>query len=401
MKILVLNAGSSSQKSCLYDLEELPSKPIEPIWKADIDWHNQLLTTKTKQGKSITHPLTEDRLYGIKKMLETLWQGETAVLKDLTEVNIVGHRIVHGGDYTKSLLITSEVKERIRSLIPLSPNHNPAHLEGIKVIEGILGTAVPQIAVFDTAFHTSQSPEIATYPLPYELFEQGIRSYGFHGISHRYCASRSVELLNVPKQNLRLINAHLGNGCSLAAISEGKSIETTMGFTPLEGLMMGTRCGSIDPAIALYLIREKGLTCQQVDTMFNKSSGLLGVSGISADLRAVLAAIKEDNQRAKLAFTMYIHRVSSGIGSLIPVLGGLDALSFTAGVGENSSLVRAKVCEKLAFLGIELDLEKNETARGDQIISTSGSKIKVLIIHTEEDWLIAEDCWNFIHLSQE
>jgi len=392
MKILVLNAGSSTQKSCLYDLDKLTLTPAEPIWKADIDWHKQTLTSKNKEAK-ITKTLTEDRVLGMREMLEMLWQGETKVIDNLKEIDIVGHRIVHGGNYTQSTLITPEVKESIRRLIPLAPNHNPAHLEGIEVIEATLGN-VPQVAVFDTAFHTTQPLEVATYPIPYKLSEEGIKRYGFHGISHRYCTKRAAELLNKPLESLRLINCHLGNGCSLAAIKDGKSIQTTMGFTPLEGLMMGTRSGSIDPAIPLYLIREKGLTVNEVDTLLNKSSGLLGVSGISSDLRDILAAIEEGNERAHLAFSMYIHRLNSNIGSLLPILGGLDALIFTAGIGENSSLVRERVCEKLQFLGIELNLEKNAKARGDQIISTPEATVKVLIIRTEEDWVIAEDCWN-------
>ena len=393
MKILVLNAGSSTQKSCLYAIDKLGTTPAEPIWKADIDWHKKTLTSKSKDAKS-SHSLTsEDKSAGMQQMLETLCEGETKVIDNLSEIDIVGHRIVHGGNYTESTLITPEVKEEIKRLIPLAPNHNPAHLEGIAVIETTLGD-VPQIAVFDTSFHTTQPLEVATYPIPYQFSEEGIKRYGFHGISHRYCSKRAAEVLNSPLESLRLINCHLGNGCSLAAILEGKSIQTTMGFTPLEGLMMGTRSGSIDPAIPLYLIREKGLSVDEVDTMLNKSSGLLGVSGVSADLREIMTAIEEGNQRAALAFSMYIQRLNANIASLLPILGGLDALIFTAGVGENSSLVRAKVCEKLAFLGIELDIEKNKTAKGDQIISTSQSTVKVLIIHTEEDWVIAEDCWN-------
>ena len=302
--------------------------------------------------------------------------------------------MVHGGTkYTEATKINPEVKAKIAELIPLAPNHNPAHIQGIEAIEKVLGN-VPQVAMFDTAFHQTIPLENAAYPIPFEWVDKGIRRYGFHGISHQYCANRAAEILNQPLSFLKLINCHLGNGCSLTAIKDGKSLDTTMGFTPLEGLMMGTRSGSIDPAILLYLIREYSLTPEDLNTLLNKESGLKGVSGISADLRAILQGIKENNSRAQLAFDMYIHRLRSQIGSMLAVLGGLDALIFTAGVGENAALVIEKACEAFEFLGLKLDKTKNESSPVDQNIATVDSSVNILVIHTEEDWAIAQQCWH-------
>ncbi|MGL5074824.1 MAG: acetate/propionate family kinase, partial [Waterburya sp.] len=272
--------------------------------------------------------------------------------------------------------------------------HNPAHLEGINAIAQILPN-ITQIAVFDTAFHR-QIPEPAkVYPLPYEWFERGIQRYGFHGISHQYCATKTAQILDKSLNSLKIITCHLGNGCSLAAIANGICIDTTMGFSPLEGLMMGTRCGSIDPQILLYLMREYSLNGDELNQLLNKESGLLGVSGISADMRAILAASAEGQERAQLAFDIYIHRLRSSIGAMIASLGGLDALVFTAGVGENAAKVRAKTCEQFTFLGLHLDLDKNNARPMNEDIATSNSQVKVLVIHTEEDWEIATQCWQY------
>jgi acetate kinase len=400
MKILVLNAGSSSQKSCLYDLpaDNLPTNPPEPIWEAMIDWTvlagKGVLTVKANGIKQKIELANSDRRSGIAQMLNTLQTGETQVLKSLTEIDMVGHRVVHGGtNYSQATLITDEVKTVIRDLIPLAPSHNPAHLEGIETIESLLKNT-PQIAVFDTAFHTTSPPEAALYPIPYEWTKKGIRRYGFHGTSHKYCAQKAAQLLNQPLDSLKLITCHIGNGASLTAIKEGISIDTTMGFTPLEGLMMGERSGSIDPAILIYLMRQYGLTGEELNHLLNKESGLKGISGISADLRDILEGIKDDHERAKLSFEIYIHRFRACLGQMLASLGGLDVLVFTAGVGENSAIVREKVCEGFAFLGLKLDLEKNAQSPFDQEISSPDSSIKVLIIHTEENWAIAEECWN-------
>lgn len=399
MKILVLNAGSSSQKSCLYDLPEtsLPEHPPATLWSASIDWTvssgHGLLKVKTSKAKVEIQLESDDRPQGISQMLNSLISGETKVLESLSEIAIVGHRVVHGGsEYSDSVIITPEVRETIKSLIPLAPNHNPAHLEGIEAIEQILGD-VPQVAVFDTAFHAKIPPEASVYPIPYQWYEQGIRRYGFHGTSHKYCGSRAAQILGKPLESLKIITCHLGNGASLAAITNGQGIDTTMGFTPLEGLMMGSRSGSIDPAILIYLQREHGFSADQLNTMLNKESGFLGISGISADLRAIIGAMVEGNQRAELAFNMYIHHLKANIGAMLASLGGIDVLVFTAGIGENSDLVREKACTGWDFLGLELDLAKNKQRPQDVDISTPASQVRILVIHTEEDWAIAQDCW--------
>jgi acetate kinase len=403
MYILVLNAGSSSQKSSLYRLgTELPPQPLEPLWLGNIDWIASdlgRLTVKSNGVQEQTELGNRDR--ALETMLNTLVQGETKVLDRLEQIDLVGHRVVHGGEkYFQPTIITAEVQNAIADLIPLAPNHNPAHLEGIEAIAKIL-PKVTQIAVFDTAFH-SQIPEPAkVYPLPYEWYERGIQRYGFHGISHQYCATKTAQILAQSLDSLKIITCHLGNGCSLAAIANGICIDTTMGFSPLEGLMMGTRCGSIDPQILLYLMREDGLTEGELNQLLTKESGLLGVSGISADMRAILAASAEGQARAQLAFDIYIHRLRSSIGAMIASLGGLDVLVFTAGVGENTAKLREETCEQFAFLSLYLDTDKNNAHPVNEDIATSDSQVRVLVIHTEEDWAIATQCWQLQSFSFE
>jgi acetate kinase len=399
MKILVLNAGSSTQKSCLYAFDNLPLHPPRPLWQGDIDRYatpdSGLLTVKAGGVKQKIPVDRDDLQEGIARLLDSLVTGETKVLESLEEISIVGHRVVHGGiEYSRATLITPEVKQAIRDLIPLAPNHNPAHIEGIEAIERILGD-VPQLAVFDTAFHRTIPLSASLYPLPHEWGDRGIRRYGFHGTSHQYCSQRAAELLDRPIDSLKTIVAHLGNGASLAAVKNGRCIDTTMGFTPLEGLMMGTRSGSIDPAILLYLQREEGFTPDRLNTLLNKESGLQGISGISGDMRGITEAMAAGNDRAKLAFEMYIHRLKSCLGSMIASLGGVDALVFTAGVGENSALVREKACEGWDFIGLELDRTQNASRPIDTDISTPESRTRVLVIHTEEDWTIARECWRY------
>jgi acetate kinase len=259
--------------------------------------------------------------------------------------------------------------------------------------------AVPQIAVFDTGFHRTMPLSAATYPGPYDWFEQGIRRYGFHGINHQYCAQRAAQLLGKNLNALKLVTCHLGNGCSLAAIVDGRSVDTTMGFTPLEGLMMGTRSGSVDPGILTYLVRQRHLSGQQLDEILNQKAGLLGISGISSDMRKILAASKNGHERAKLALDIYVHRLRSGIGAMIAVLGGVDALVFTAGVGENSPEVRAAVCENFAFLDLRLDQGKNAQSPVDEDISAPDATVRILVIHAQEDWMIARECWNLVQMA--
>ncbi|MEG4343812.1 acetate kinase [Microcoleus sp. A003_D6] len=402
MKILVLNAGSSSQKSCVYELNDVPpDRPLQPLWEAKIDWTHQQgaaeLKVTTAKGTQFEEEFaSESRTDAISRMLETLWQGKTKIINDLKEIDIVGHRVVHGGsDYQESTLISPDVKKAIARLSLFAPVHNPVNLEGIEALEKILPN-VPQIAVFDTAFHAQLPPAAFVYPGPYEWLENGIRRYGFHGISHQYCARRAAEILNRDFADLRLISCHLGNGCSLAAIRGGFSIDTTMGFTPLEGLMMGSRSGSIDPGIIIHLLKESDLTSEKLDNILNRNSGLKGISGVSSDMRQIGEAIAQGNERAQLAWDIYIHRLRAGIGAMLASLGGLDALIFTAGVGENSAVVRSAACEAFGFMGLKLDAEKNQQSPVDEDIAAADSAVRVLVIHTQEDWEIARECWNFI-----
>jgi acetate kinase len=405
MKILILNAGSSSQKSCLYDISRdvLPDDPPEPIWEGMIDWTHQAGIAEI-QVKTVAQEVTKtvpytDRPPVVEQMLATMWQGETQVLSTPSEIEAVGHRVVHGGrKYHDSIRITSEVKAAIAQLSELAPVHNAANLEGIEAAEAILGEQVLQVAVFDTAFHAQMPDAAAIYPGAYDWIEKGIYRYGFHGTSHQYCAERAASLLGQDLQDLRLITCHLGNGASLAAIRNGRSIDTTMGFTPLDGLMMGTRSGAVDPSILIHLMRHEGYDADKLDHLLNKKAGLLGISGVSNDMRQIMKAIDAGNNRAKLAIDIYIHRLRAYIGSMLASLGGLDGLIFTAGIGENSPLIRAAACEAFAFLGLKLDEEKNAGRPHDQLISTPDSTVKVLVIHTQEDWTIARDCWKLSRL---
>ncbi|MEG4211103.1 acetate kinase [Microcoleus sp. S13_B4] len=403
MKILVLNAGSSSQKSCLYELNDvLPDRPLDPLWSAQIDWTHQQgiaeLKVKTAKGDQLEEEFSSDsRKDAISRMLESLGRGRTQTINDLKEIDIVGHRVVHGGeDYQQSTLISPDVKKAIARLSVFAPVHNPVNLEGIEAIEKILEN-VPQVAVFDTAFHAQLPPAAFVYPGPYEWLENGIRRYGFHGISHQYCARRAADILGKDLADLRLISCHLGNGCSLTAIRGGWSVDTTMGFTPVEGLMMGSRSGSIDPGILIHLLKQSDFTAEKLDGILNRNSGLKGISGVSSDMRQIGDAIAQGNERAQLALDIYIHRLRAGIGAMLASLGGLDALIFTAGVGENSAVVRAAACEAFGFIGLKLDGDKNQQSPIDQDIAALDSAARVLVIHTQEDWEIARECWKLYH----
>lgn len=391
MIVLVLNAGSSSQKSCLYELgESIPEQPLAPLWEASIDWRTEQEGILTVESNGIEQKIElDDRHTALKILLETLTQGTTKVLASLAAIDIVGHRVVHGGaNYSQPVLIDAEVKKAIADLIPLAPSHNPANLAGIKTIESLL-PEVPQVAVFDTAFHTTIPEYGKVYPIPYHYYQQGIQRYGFHGTSHHYCAQRTAQILQQPLETLKVVICHLGNGCSLSAVKNGTCIDTTMGFSPLEGLMMGNRSGSIDPQIMIYLMQEDGLSVAEVNQILNQESGLKGVSGISHDLRKVAKAIANGNQQALLAYEIYLHRLKKEIGAMVASLNGLDVLVFTAGVGENKAALRSKVCEGLSYLGLQLDETKNETKPVDQNIAADDSPVQILVIHTQEDWAIA------------
>ncbi|MDX2096406.1 MAG: acetate kinase [Leptolyngbyaceae cyanobacterium bins.59] len=404
MNILVLNAGSSSQKSCLYHLiDPLPVTPPEPLWEASIDWTLQQgmagIKIKTHTGAIVREEVpAADRAQIIKRLFTSLWEGETQVIQHPGEIGMVGHRVVHGGsEYQQPTRITPAVKEAIDRLAVFAPSHNPVNLEGIEITEQILGSEIPQVAVFDTAFHRQMPLAATVYPIPYEYFEQGIRRYGFHGISHEYCAHRAATLLGRDLASLRLIICHLGNGCSLSAVKGGVSVDTTMGFTPLEGLMMGSRSGSIDPGILIHWLRQGKYSVDDLDRMLNKASGLKGVSGVGSDLRQIEGAVAKGDPQAILAVDVFIHRLRSCMGSMLASLGGLDALVFTAGIGENSPEVRSTACEGFAFLGLQVDPAKNGRSSEDQDIATPDSAVRVLVIHTQEDWAIAQACWKLMN----
>jgi acetate kinase len=396
MKILVLNSGSSSQKASLYELTHaLPQSPVAALWDGRVEWQGDRVVLEAhnstgailKQATNIcTPPEATERL------LDTLTAGQARVIASLSEIDAVGHRIVNGGqEFTQPTAITAGVKTAIASMSSFVPLHNRAELDGIEIIEKRMRHAL-QVAVFDTGFHTGLPEAAAVYPGPYEWIGQGIRRYGFHGINHQYCAERAAQLLGKDLAALKLVTCHLGNGCSLAAIRGGRSIDTTMGFTPLEGLMMGTRSGSVDPGILTYLLRQ-GHTGQDLDEMLNAKSGLLGISGLSADMRMVVSAMKEGNARAKLAFEVFIHRLRSGIAAMVATLSGIDGLVFTAGIGENSPEVRSAACSNFAFLGLAIDPAKNVASLSDRDIAATHSAIRVLVVHAQEDWAIARECW--------
>lgn len=400
MRVLVLNSGSSSQKSALYELgEDLPKDPPQPLWRAEIEWSADSAKLRVQSSQNIEFEQSvslADRQGAIEHTLGTLWDGPTAVIQSAKSIDVVGHRIVHGGHkLDDATLVTPEVKSVIASVAAFAPLHNRAELEGIGIVERVIG-AVKQVAVFDTGFHRTLPLAAAVYPGPYEWFEQGIRRYGFHGINHQYCSERAAQLLKCDIGSMKLVSCHLGNGCSLDAIDGGRSIDTTMGFTPLDGLMMGTRSGSVDPSILTYLMRQSAVNGQELDNVLNQKSGLLGVSGIASDMREILAAAAKGNQRSQLAFDIFVHRLQSGIAAMAASLGGMDVLVFTAGIGEHSPEVRAAACKQLRFLRIELDAEKNASSPADQVISTDNSQVKVLIIRAQEDWAIAKACKKLI-----
>lgn len=389
MKVLVSNAGSSSLKYALMDTgirQKIASGIVERIGLDD----------SRHKGKGASGEFDElveapDHTSAIQLVLDALVDPGRGSLSDISEVEAVGHRVVHGGiKFSESVRIDAEVKRRIRSFFPIAPMHNPHNLAGIEACEAVLD--VPHVAVFDTAFHSSMPPHAYMYPIPYELFEkEAMRRYGFHGTSHLYVSREAIEMMGKGTEGTRVITCHIGNGCSIAAVKDGRSIDTSMGFTPLEGVMMGTRSGSIDPQIPLFLI-EKGMDVKEVDQMLNKKSGILGLSGIgSSDFRDLMKAVEEGNERAGLAFDVYCYRIKLYIGAYAAAMGGLDAVVFTAGIGENSPELRRSVCDGLEFLGLSIDRDKNFEGKGDRDISASGAPCSVFVIGTQEDLVIAQE----------
>ncbi len=397
MKILTLNAGSSSQKIALFEVQEdACCDPVAPLWEGKLEWmgENATLTVRNSHGNNISgteDSRGQDSHRIVQKMLQHLWSGPVAALNSPAEIAMAGHRIVHGGrKLAEPAVISDEVKRAVTEASALAPLHNRAGLRGIELIEELLPTA-RQIAVFDTGFHRSLPLHAKVYPGPYEWYERGIERYGFHGINHQYCADRTARLLGRHISSLKTVSCHLGNGCSLAAIDGGRCVDTTMGFTPLEGLMMGTRCGSIDPGILSYLRRTGTYTCE-LDDVLNHRSGLLGISGETSDMREIISLMQKGSERAELAFKIFVHRLRAGIAAMAASLGGLDALVFTAGIGENSPEVRRATCEKLGFLGIEIDAKSNLNQQCDREISLDTSKVRVLVIRAQEHWVIAQQC---------
>lgn len=398
MKILVLNSGSSSQKACLYEIgDTFPENPPVPLWQGHVEWNGgtAAITVKNSGGVCKKETITiSSRESMLRDLLATSWIGETRGISSPGEIDAVGHRIVHGGPrFQNPVLITDETISALADLSQFAPLHIESELEGVRVVAGLMSN-VPQIAVFDTGFHRQMPLAAQTYAGPYEWFEQGIRRYGFHGINHQYCATRSAQLIRKDLESLKIVSCHLGNGCSVTGIRDGCSVDTTMGFTPLEGLMMGTRSGSVDPGILIFLMRKHGLDAEQIDEMLNRKSGLLGISGLSGDMRDVLAGMHAGNERAKLAFDLYVRSVRTAIGAMAAILEGMDVLVFTAGVGENSPEVRAAACQGLDFLGVTIDQHRNQEHLLDADISSADSRVKVLIIQAAEDWAIAQECWN-------
>ena len=401
MKILILNGGSSSLKAQLREIWA-GSVAGSPLWDAHAEWGRQAGAAELRIARGPGPP--EQRSVQIHSpadvlapVLDSLWSGPTRVLEGKADIDVVGHRIVHGGkSFRETTRITPEVRAEIIRLAEFAPEHNRLEADAIQAAQQVLGPGVPQIAVFDTAFH-SMLPEAAyVYPGPYAWLEQGVRRYGFHGISHQYASRRAAEIVNRPLADLNMITCHLGNGCSLAAVRGGRSIDTTMGFTPLDGLMMGARSGAIDPGIIIYLLRHSGYSADQLDRILNEESGLKGVSGLSGDMRVIVDAMGSGNHRASLAFDMFIHILCRNIGAMAASLDGLDVLVFTAGVGENSAVVRRRACERLGHFGVRLNEQKNENRPVDADISLADSRARVVVVRTEEEGEIARECYRVI-----
>lgn len=391
MNILVINCGSSSLKYQLFDMKDervLAKGLVERIKiEGSVLKHQPQGRNKVEIKADIPN-----HEVAVKMMLDALIHPAYGVIKSMDEISAVGHRVVHAGEmFSGSVLITQEVKDALKKCIELAPLHNPPNIIGIEATEKMLPN-VPMVGVFDTAFHQTMPEKAFLYGLPYELYKKyGIRRYGFHGTSHKYVSLKAAKLLNKPVEELRIVTCHLGNGSSIAAVKSGNSIDTSMGFTPLEGLVMGTRCGDIDPAIVFFLMKKEGMEYEDVNNYLNKQSGVLGISGVSSDFRDIEEAAQSGDRRAELALDIFAYNAKKYIGSYAAAMGGIDAVVFTAGIGENSSSMRENICDGLEFLGITIDTEKNKT-RGREIdISKPDSKVRVLVIPTNEELMIARE----------
>ena len=391
MKVLVLNCGSSSIKYKLFDMDHkavIAQGGIEKIGLKD----SFLKLTLPNGEKKVLEKDIPEHTVGVEFILQTLTSAEYGVVKSMDEIGAVGHRMVHGGEkFSQSVLLTPEVLEAFAACNDLAPLHNPANLKGVHAISAILPN-VPQVGVFDTAFHQSMPDYAYMYAVPYELYQKyGVRRYGFHGTSHRYVSKRVCEFLGVNPEGQRIITCHIGNGGSITAIKDGKSVDTSMGLTPLEGLMMGTRSGDIDAGAVTYIMEKEGLDAAGLSNLLNKKSGVMGIFGESSDMRDLEAAVAAGNPRARLAENMYFYRIKKYIGAYAAALGGVDILVFTGGVGENQASARWGACEGLEFMGVKLDAEKNKVRGEEAVISTDDSKVKVVVIPTDEELMIASD----------
>ena len=397
MKILVLNCGSSSIKYALYNMDD---KSVMTSGGAErVGLEGAFVKMKMPDGtkKQIMHDIPE-HTEGVKFIFSLLTDPEIGVIKSLDEIDAVGHRMVHGGEkFNKSVVINDEVLKTFKECIDLAPLHNPANLKGVEAVSELM-PGLPQVGVFDTAFHQTMPARSYLYAVPYDLYKQyGVRRYGFHGTSHRYVSQRVCDFLGVKYEDKKIITCHIGNGGSIAAVENGRCVDTSMGLTPLEGLMMGTRSGDIDAGAVTFLQKKLSLDADGMSDLLNKKSGILGVTGISSDMREIEDAIEHGNERAKMGLDMYNYRIRKYIGAYAAAMGGCDIIVFTAGVGENQYSTREAACEGLEYMGVKLDVEKNKTIRGEEaVISTPDSKVTVCVIPTDEELMIATDTMNLL-----
>ncbi len=392
MKILVLNCGSSSIKYKLFEMETKEVLAQGGIEKIGLTGSFLKLTLPNGEKKILEKDIPEHTV-GVEFIFQTLTHPEFGALKSLDELDAVGHRMVHGGErFSQSVVLNKEVLDAFTACNDLAPLHNPANLKGVNAVSALLPN-LPQVGVFDTAFHQTMPAHAYMYAVPYELYEKyGVRRYGFHGTSHRYVSQRVCEYLGMPVEGSRIITCHVGNGGSISAVKDGKCVDTTMGLTPLEGLMMGTRSGDIDAGAVTFIMEKEGLNATGVSNLLNKKSGLLGISGVSSDMREVAAAAKSGNERARLALDIYFYRIKKYIGAYAAAMGGVDVILFTGGVGENQADCRETACAGLEFMGVKIDPAVNNAIHGEEaIISAADSKVKVVVIPTDEEMMIASD----------
>ncbi len=392
MRILVLNCGSSSIKYKLFDMDQNHVMAQGGIEKIGLPGSFLKLTAPNGEKVILEEPIPE-HTKGIEFIIHQLTKGQYACIDSLKDVDAVGHRVVHGGEkFNQSTLITQEVLDNIIACNDLAPLHNPANLLGINAVAAI-APEMPQVAVFDTAFHQTMPAKAYMYGIPYEYYEKyAVRRYGFHGTSHRYVSKRACDILGLDYNKTKVITAHIGNGGSIAAVKNGQCVDTTMGLTPLEGLLMGTRAGDIDAGAVTFLMEKENWTAQDASNVLNKKSGILGVSGVSSDMRELTQAANAGNERAKMAMEMYHYRIKKYIGAYAAAMGGVDVLVFTGGVGENQSIARYDVCADMEYMGIKFDAAINDTIHGDEaVISTPDSKVTVIVVPTDEEWMIASD----------